>query len=284
MISNHDEKTVLIKMGGSILHHPEQLRALCADIKILSESGMNIIIVHGGSKAIHQALTIQGIHSEFLDGLRITTPQAMTIIKNVLSEQVNQTLVEQLTAMNLHAIGLCGADGQLLLCEQYSIQYGLVGHIKAVNTSILDVLYQGPVKTIPVIATIGVDEHGNLFNINADMAACHLANALSVDELLYLTDQEGIYDEKGIAYSQLSEYDLSLLIKKSIVHGGMLVKTKAILTALKSLNEIHVLNGNQAHILQDVLLNNKSLGTVCKKNEIAPLPYAIPFNFLTRSN
>lgn len=279
MISNHDEKTVLIKIGGSILHHQEQLMALGADIKILSESGMNIIIVHGGSKAIHQALTIQGIHSEFLDGLRITTPQAMTIIKHVLSKQVNQTLVEQLTAIGLNAIGLSGADGQLLMCEQYSIQHGLVGHIKAVNTSILDVLYQGPVKTIPVIATIGVDEHGNLFNINADMAACHLANALNVDELLYLTDQEGIYDENGIAYSQLSENDLSTLIKQSIVHGGMLIKAKAILIGLMSLNQIHVLNGNQAHILQDVLLNNKSLGTVCKKNEIVPPALSYPFQF-----
>lgn len=283
MISKVHKKTLLIKIGGSILHHPELLSAVCSDIKMLDEAGINLILVHGGSKAIQEALSIQGIHSEFLDGLRVTSPQAMQVIQHVLCDQVNKMLVDQLTALGLHAKGLSGKDGPLLLCEPYSVEHGLVGHIKTVDQSMLKILLDHE-KAIPVIATIGADEHGHLYNINADLAACHLANACHVDQLIYLTDQDGIYDDKGLTYAQLSENDLKQLIDQTIVQGGMLVKSKAILIALKSLHEIHVLNGNQKHILLDVVLNGQSLGTSCKKNDKAPPTLSNPFNFISRSN
>jgi len=273
MQSNQEKKTLLIKIGGSILHHEQQMISVCADIKILSEAGFNVILVHGGSKAIQEALTLHGIPSEFSEGLRITTAQTMKIIKQVLCEQVNQTLVQHLKSIGIHAVGLSGADEQLLLCDQYSKQHGLVGNVKAVNTTIIEHLlhrHEAFLKTIPVIATIGVDHDGNAFNINADIAACHLANALNVHQLIYLTDQDGIYDEQGMPYAQLSADDLQTLIDQSIVSGGMLVKAKAILTALTVLNNIQVLNGNQPHILLEAVLYGKNPGTLCKNNELMP--------------
>lgn len=275
MQSNQKKKTLLIKIGGSLLHHEQQMITVCADIKILSDAGIQIIIVHGGGKAIYEALALQGIHSEFLDGLRITTAQTIKIIQQVLCEQVNPTLVQQLKSIGIPAVGLSGQDEQLLLCDPYSLQHGRVGQVKTVNSVMIENLLQR--HTMPVIATIGVDQKENAFNINADVAACHLAIALNVDHLVYLTDQDGIYDEQGVTYSELSEDDLKTLIDQSIVTGGMRVKAKAILMALTALNNIQVLHGNQPHILLDAILNGKTLGTLCKKFSRIPPVISHPY-------
>ena len=260
--------TLLIKVGGSILNDQELITSLCLDLQQIHQAGYKIILVHGGSKAINKALQAEGIASEFIDGLRVTSAAAIKIIKNVLCEQVNQTLVNQLNHFGINAVGLSGADQLMLLCDYYSKEHGYVGEIKAVNTDIfyqlLSFQYLQP-SSIPVIATLGVDDHGNFLNINADMAACHIANALQVDQVIYLTDQDGIYDQDGTTYSNLSAEDLQSLINQSIVSGGMLVKVKAIMSSLKAgLNHILVLNGTKKQILVDAVLHSQKEGTLCE--------------------
>ncbi|MBA3535841.1 MAG: acetylglutamate kinase [Tatlockia sp.] len=256
-------KTILIKAGGSILHEEERITLLCDDIKSLKEAGYKIILVHGGGKAINEALTIHDIPSEFIDGLRVTSSAAIKVIEMVLCGQVNQRLVRKLNHLGMDAIGLSGAEHKMLLCDYHSQKHGFVGDIQAVNPFFLNHILTS-LDLMPVIASIGIDRDGNALNINADMAACHLANSLGVDQLIYLTDQDGIYNAQGKIFSSLSEQNLQQLISHSIVEGGMLVKVKAILASLKAgLKGIMVLNGKQNQILLDAVLHNKGVGTLC---------------------
>lgn len=255
-------QTILIKAGGSILHEAQKIADLCANIKIIQQAGFKVILVHGGSKAINAALAKHKVPSEFIDGLRVTSKAAIKIIEKVLCEEVNALLVNQLNNLGMEALGVSGAYQQMLLCDYYSKQHGFVGEIKAVNTSWIQEL---EANKIPIISTIGVDKEGHPLNVNADMAASHIANALQVHKLIYLTDQEGIYDSKGNLFSDLSAQNLEMLIKKSIVSGGMLVKVQSILTSLKAgLNNILILNGNCKNALLEVIFNKKKMGTLCK--------------------
>jgi len=261
--------TILIKLGGSILHSPELIASLCDDLKLLKDSGIKIIIVHGGSKAINKYLSINNIESEFLNGLRVTSVEAMKIIEMVLCGHVNNILVRKLNSIGMNAVGLSGADNNMLQCDYYSKQHGCVGRINTVNTAPISriLLQHGtPFDAIPVIAPIGVDTNGNPMNINADYAASHIASALNVDKLIYMTDTDGICDKKGNIYSELSSRDLMELTEIKTVKGGMLTKAKAILSAINNgLNHIHIINGNKRHILIEEIFTVNGAGTLCKK-------------------
>lgn len=260
------DKPILIKVGGSVLHNEESTYSLCQELKTISAQGFKAIIVHGGSKAINEALAIYGVQSSFIQGLRQTTQEAMKIIEMVLCGQVNQHLVRNLNRLNVPAIGVSGATNQTLVCNYVSEEHGFVGEIKTVNTSYLEYLLNAKENFIPVIASLGVDELGNAMNINADLVASYLANALKVQKLIYFTDQEGIYDHQGNLFTLLSEEHLEELVEKSIVKDGMLVKVKAILESLrKGLNRILIANGHQKNILTHALLAEKSVGTLCVK-------------------
>lgn len=261
--------TFLIKLGGSILHDSALIHSLCSDLKLLSLVGVKIILVHGGSFAINQQLLKQNIESEFIDGLRVTSVQAMEVIEMVLCGHVNTSLVRKLNAIGMHAIGLSGANNNMLQCDYYSKQHGCVGTIKKINTEAIHHLilnHKLPYQTIPVIAPIGINVDGKPMNINADYAASSLANALKAGKLIYLTDQDGIYDKNGNIFSELSQDNLLDLINDHTVEGGMLTKTKAILKALNGhLNHVHILNGKKNHVLIEELFTVKGAGTLCKK-------------------
>lgn len=260
------DQPILIKVGGSILHNEESTKALCQELKTITDQGFKIIIVHGGSKAINQALKIYGIQSTFIQGLRQTTLEAMKVIEMVLCGQVNQNLVRNLNQMGVPAIGLSGATNQTLVCNYISEALGFVGEVQTVNTAYLQCLLNAKENFIPVVASLGVDESGNALNVNADLAAAYLANALKVQKLIYFTDQEGIYDSEGNLFTLLSEEHLDDLVQKSIVKDGMLVKVKAILTSMKQgLNRILIANGHQKNSLTQALLSGKNIGTLCVK-------------------
>ncbi len=129
-VNKFHASTILIKLGGSILHDAELMRSLCEDIKLIKGCGIKIVLVHGGSKAINKTLAVNSIESKFIDGLRVTSPEAMKIIEMVLCGQVNKSLVRKLNSIGLQAIGLSGSDNNMLLCEPYSLEHGFVGKIK----------------------------------------------------------------------------------------------------------------------------------------------------------
>ncbi len=260
-------KPILIKLGGSILNNKAAISSLCQEIKTLRESGFKLIIVHGGSKAINEALAIYGIESQIIQGMRKTSLEAIQIIEMVLCGQVNQALVRHLNQIAVPAVGLSGAGNNTIVCDYLSAELGFVGEIKTINPSLIHHLLEAKEAYIPVIASLGVNESGTALNINADFAASCLANTFDVQKLIYITDQQGIYDRNGKLLTTLSETQLLNLVKQSIVKDGMLVKVKAILQAMQcGLDSIFIANGNQQKVLTEMLINGKNPGTLCTKN------------------
>ncbi|NKB46946.1 MAG: acetylglutamate kinase [Legionellales bacterium] len=238
------------------------------DLKLLKGVGIHVILVHGGGKAIDQALAMHHINSHFVDGLRVTSNAAMDIIEMVLCGHINNMLVKQLNHIGIRAVGLTGADDHLLQCEPISTQHERAGKVKAVNIQpIINILHtpDSQVHPIPVIAPIGIDSQGQSLNVNADVAACEIAMALGVNKLIYLTDQDGIFDADGQRLSSLDTHQLQQLIDQQIVKEGMLTKVRAILTALQTnMNHIHIINGQRPHALIEELFTVAGIGSLCK--------------------
>lgn len=255
-------QSIVVKLGGAILEDPGLLATLCQDLSLLKAAGLHVVIVHGGSTQINAALATYKVNSEFINGLRMTSPEAMTIIEMVLSGQVNKSLVRQLSTHGVNAVGISGVDNQLLLCKTLQAELGLVGEITEVNVMLIKELLAQDI--IPVIAPIGVNAQGDALNINADWAACEIALALETQKLVYLTDQSGILDAQSNLISQCDSGQLLDLINQNIVNGGMLTKVNTILKALTAgLDYIHIISGKQPHSLLTDLFTQQGLGTLC---------------------
>ncbi len=263
-------KSILIKMGGSILDEPALVESLCQDLKLLRAAGIAIVIVHGGSKAIESALSTYNLSWQFHQGQRVTTPDMMDVIEMVLSGQVNKMLVKRLNALAVPAIGLSGVDQQMLQCDLVSAELGLVGEISQVNLDLLRHFMQmqqadDQAAFIPVVSPIGVMKNGQAVNVNADWAACCLAAELGVEKLIYLTDQAGIY-QADEPLSVCNAAKLQLLIDEEIVVGGMLTKVNTILKALRrGVNNIHILGAKRPHVLIEEIFTEAGVGTLCTK-------------------
>lgn len=264
-------KKILIKIGGSLLEDAELVQQLCHDLSLLRAVGLQLILVHGGGKAINQALDQYNIQSEFIDGLRVTTPEAMNVIEMVIAGKVNSMLVRTLNGMGVKAQGISGSDNNLLLCDRWDELHGCVGKIKKINPSHIEEIVQQQLMgsgSIPVIAPIGVTETGEALNINADWAAASLACALGAFKLIYLTDEPGIYDKKGQSLSEVSNEEIEQLIADKVVTGGMLTKVKTIQQALANgFNQIHIISGKEKHGLIQELFTETGIGTICQRGK-----------------
>ncbi len=234
---------VLIKLGGASLQDETVLMTLSEALKQFRKYGYQVILVHGGGPAINAELTKRGIQWNFIQGQRVTTPEMMGVIEDVLFGEVNQKLVSHLEAQGIPVRGLSGAQNKTLLCQSASRELGQVGAIQQVMSTWIEEILASPEAPIPVIAPIGVGASGEAYNINADWAASHLASALNAEYLIYLTDQSGILNLQKQLIDHLSEQDLEDLVTKEVVTGGMLTKTRALLYALQNgVKAVRVMN------------------------------------------
>lgn len=261
---------ILIKLGGSVLDDQALINDLCMDFSLLRAAGISLVVVHGGSRAIEQQLNLNQIESTFVDGLRVTTPEMINIIEMVLCGNINRNLVRHLNASGVSAIGLSGTDNWMLQCERISHELGEVGKITQIDTTLIDRCLDDQqhrfLGHIPVIAPLGVDKNGNALNVNADWAATVIAQALNIDKLIYLTDQTGIYDDKGECISTINHQGLQQLIDTEVVKEGMLTKVRTIMDALEAgMEYIHIINAKKPHSLIEELFTDKGIGTLCLK-------------------
>lgn len=227
-------KRVLIKLGGAALESQATLKEVTQLIQNYRASGVQVIMVHGGGPSINTELRLRGIQWTFVGGQRVTTAPMMDVIENTLRGNVNHNVVSHFNAHGVPAVGFSGSDREMLFCTQASKELGLVGKIVKVNASWLNDLLLEPGSPVPVIAPLGIGAAGERFNINADWAASHLAVALNVDRLLFLTDQIGIMDEEGQKIPFVDVQGLRNMIECKVVSGGMLTKALAILNALEN--------------------------------------------------
>lgn len=263
-------QTVLIKLGGTALEDPEVAAHICADLKRIRSVGVKVVLVHGGVSAINQELAARGIQWEFIDGERVTTPEMMDVIEMVLCGQVNRKLVRLLNGLGVKAIGLSGADAGTLVCGPASAKLGQVGRIDHVETQLLDSILAS--DTIPVIAPVGMGQAGAAFNVSSDWAAVRIAQALGIQKLLFLTDQDGILDKAGKVIPEIDAAELELVAEKDGVHGGMLKKVETLVHALRNgITDAHILNARRPHSLIEELFTDGGVGTVCRLRTRAPV-------------
>ncbi|MBL7545947.1 MAG: acetylglutamate kinase [Bdellovibrionaceae bacterium] len=259
------DNLLVIKLGGASLENEDVIQSLARDIKKLHELGYTMLLIHGGGPAINAALTERNIIWEFVDGQRKTTPEMMKVIEATLFGIVNRRLQSHFAALNIPILGISGSDMGILRCHPLNDDLGLVGQVTQVNKDLLSSLLQLPI--IPLVTPVGSDEKGNKFNINADMAAMSLATALKAKNLIYMTDQKGIWDQAKETIKEIDSLGLYQLMETKVVQGGMLVKVKSVLQALRDgVDEVDIIDARSENSLFDLVHSRKSLGTRCYRN------------------
>ena len=260
--------SVLIKLGGAALEDQSLVATLCEDLSLIRGAGVNVVLVHGGGPAINRELERRGITWNFVDGLRVTTPEMMEVIEMVLCGKVNRRIVRTLNQSAVRAIGLSGSDARTLFCKPMRKDLGLVGEVTSVRPAAIEAILKTQdegIGTIPVIAPIGIGENGEAYNINADWAAVRIAESLGIDKVLFLTDQEGILGADGKLVPELDAGELEVLIEGGVVKGGMLAKVNTVLHALKNgVKDVHIFNARRSHGLLEELFTDHGVGTVCR--------------------
>ena len=264
-IQKYTGKTVVVKYGGNAMISDELRRAVISDIILLSLVGVRVVVVHGGGPEISQMLKRLNIESHFVDGLRYTDEETMTVVQQILCGQVNKNLVATLNRLGGRAIGLCGLDGGLFQAKQLDEKYGLVGEIVKVDAApVFDALNCG---YIPVVSTVaqGVDADVS-YNINADTAAAKLATALEAERLLLLTDVRGLLQDPKDESTLIPELQLSsvpALEREGIISGGMIPKVDCCVESVRSgVKSAVILDGRVEHSLLIELLSDAGIGTM----------------------
>lgn len=262
-------KTVVVKFGGNAMVDDDLKRAFAQDIVFLRMVGVKPVVVHGGGPQISSMLARLGIASEFRGGLRVTTPEAMDVVRMVLMGQVNRELVGLLNAHGPLAVGLSGEDAGLLIAERKGIELdgeqidlGLVGEVAEVNPgAVLDLINAG---RIPVVATVAPDEEGQVHNVNADTAAGALAAALGAERLVVLTDVAGLYADWPASTEVIREIDADALaaLLPSLA-SGMIPKMEACLGAVRTgVTRATVIDGRVPHSLLLEIFTDEGIGTM----------------------
>ena len=274
-------KTVVIKYGGNAMIDEELKRAFASDIVFMKRCGVHPVVVHGGGPQISSMLARLGIVSEFRGGLRVTSPEAMDVVRMVLVGQVGRDLVGLINSHSTLAVGLSGEDGGLFTAQRRGtvvdgadVDLGLVGDVVAVRTEAIRGLIDS--GSVPVVASIAPDAHGVVHNVNADTAAAALAVALEAERLVVLTDVEGLYRDwspetkSGEVIKELSASELRSMMPS--LQSGMVPKMEACLRAVEGgLTRATVTDGRVPHALLLEIFTNAGIGTMVTQDGLIRL-------------
>ena len=261
--------TLVIKYGGNAMTEPALQKAFAEDIVFLRFVGIRVVVVHGGGPQINEHLAKLGIESTFAGGLRVTTPETMQVVRMVLVGQVNRDLVNLVNDHGPFAVGLSGEDAQLFtavrrgtVVDGEEVDLGQVGDVAHVDPSTVVALLDA--QRIPVVATIGRGDDGEIYNLNADTAAAALAVALGAEKLVVLTDVEGLYADWPASeelISQLTTDELRALLPT--LSAGMIPKMEACVRAVEGgVPQAHVLDGRVPHALLLEVVTDEGVGTM----------------------
>ena len=260
-------KTVVVKYGGNALagtSDHDALTLFAEDIVLMRLVGMRPIVVHGGGPQISELMERLGKEPEFLDGLRVTDAETVDIARMVLKGQVNPQLVAAINVHGRYAVGISGVDAGLIRATARDRKLGFVGDVTEINPDVIHGLIDD--EFIPVIATIGSDETGQAYNINADTVAGAIAEAIGAEKLVYLTDIEGLRRDVADSSSlirQATADELDALVDEGIIAGGMIPKVASCTHAVRhGVHRAHILDGRIAHVLLLEIFTDAGIGTM----------------------
>jgi acetylglutamate kinase len=256
---------IVIKYGGNVLGDADNsLVELAEDVALLRSVGMRPVIVHGGGPQIDELAKRLGLSPSFVDGLRVTDGQMLDVVRMALLGTVNPAIVSALGQQGAPAVGLSGADGTLAIASRVSDDLGFVGEITTVNPKVLRDLLD--VTAIPVVASLGVEETGQLLNVNADSFAAALAVELGASKLIFLTNIAGLLEHLDDPGSLIAEVDVGQaeqLIASGQIRGGMIPKVLSALWAARGgVERVHLIDGTVPHSLLLELLTDEGVGTM----------------------
>lgn len=265
-------KTFVIKYGGNAMVDEELKASFARDMVLLKYVGINPVVVHGGGPQIDQTLQKMGISSRYVRGMRVTDVETVDIIEMVLVGKVNKEIVSLINRHGGMAVGLSGKDGGLIRARKMSvtvstngeppeiIDIGMVGEIVGINPTVINSLDEN--KFISVIAPVGVGDEGETYNINADLVAGQMAEALGAEKLILLTDVEGVKDKKGELLSTLKINQARKLIQEGVVAEGMIPKVECCIEALKGgVGKTHIIDGRVKHAVLLEIFTKEGVGT-----------------------
>ena len=261
-IQKYHGKTLVIKYGGNAMVNDELKLAVMNDLVTLTLLGVRVVLVHGGGPAINKMLARVGKESKFVNGLRYTDEETMGIVQQVLAGQVNKDLVALLKG---RGVGLCGMDGHTITCSRKSdVDLGYVGEIENVDTTLIEHLLAD--SFIPVIATVGMDDNGIPYNINADTAAARIAGALKSENLILMTDITGVLrdkDDPSTLIPRIFVSEVPQLMSEGIIQGGMIPKMECCVDAIRrGVKKACIIDGRVPHSILIETLTDAGIGTM----------------------
>ena len=263
-IQEYYNKTVVIKYGGNAMVNEELKQQVMEDIVLLYLIGVKVVLVHGGGPEITEMLAKIGKKTEFVDGLRVTDRETAEVVQMVLAGKINKSLVKLLEIKGGKAMGISGMDGRLITAETKDERLGFVGKITGVNVEpILDLLSH---NYIPVVSTVGCDNEGNVYNINADTAAAYIAGALNAESLISMTDIAGILRDKddiSTLIPKITTKEAEDLFSDGTISGGMIPKVECCLEAInRGVKKVIIMDGRIPHSLLIETLTDEGAGTM----------------------
>jgi len=275
-ISRFNGSIVVIKYGGNAMINEDLKKSVMQDVLLMKSVGIKPIIVHGGGPFITAMLDQLQIESHFEQGLRVTDEATMKVVEMVLAGQVNKDIVNHFNKLGGNAVGLSGKDGKLISAKKKYLKetteagevkladIGYVGEVEKVNTQLIDMLLDS--DFVPVISSIGVDEEGQTYNINADYVAGEIAAAIDADKFILLTDTPGVLkdpENKDSLISEMNTDEASDLIESRVINGGMVPKVECCLFALENgIQQAHIVDGRIKHSLLLELFFDAGIGTM----------------------
>ncbi len=271
------DKIIVVKMGGSIMDDERALTDMLTDVVFMNTVGMRPVVVHGGGKAINNAMEQRGLEVQFVQGRRYTDQRTLTVVEHVLCNEINRNLVQTIEALGSAAMGLHSLSSGVLFGEKLfleepdgrKIDLGFVGRVTQVNAKLIALLCEA--DTIPVIAPLARDKTGARMNCNADTAAGEVAAALKAEKLVMVSDTHGIRRDPKDPESlvgQLNQSEIKEMIASGAISSGMLPKVEACLRALDAgVNRTHIIDGHFGHSLLLEIFSDRGVGTLIQKQE-----------------
>jgi len=272
-IQRFANKTIVIKYGGHAMEDEELKTNFVRDVVLLHYIGLNPVIVHGGGPQIDGMLDKIGKKSEFIEGMRVTDEETMDVVEMVLVGKINKDIVSRINSNGGHAIGLSGADGNLIRArkmwafkkgqegqEKGKIDLGKVGEVESIDPGVIRTFMAN--KWIPIIAPVGVGPGGEVYNINADLVAGKVASSLEAEKFILLTDVEGVLDGQKRLISTVDAKIDGRFIQEGTISGGMIPKVKCCLDALREgVKKTHIIDGRVKHAILLEIFTDEGIGT-----------------------
>jgi len=262
-LEKYKNDLIVIKYGGNVLIDRNIFNNFINDINILNNLGLSIIVVHGGGPRIERELKKKKIQSNFINGLRVTDKNVISIVEKVLID-FNNDIVDSLNKKGSRAVSINSKVNNIIRIIPDNKELGYVGIPQDININFLKNLIKE--NKIPVVAPLGLDENDNVFNINGDTAASAIAKKLKSRRLLLMTNVEGVYDDRKSLISEIKPFDIENLVKLKIVQGGMIPKIKNCIDAVENgVRGVVILDGRKPHSILDELFSDKGSGTLIRK-------------------